>query len=82
MDRRRSMVEGDWQEGRSNDFTGVALADPVPTPAELEAIAIDPVHTVAGGGTPAAPGTRAHVHAQIAVQGLAALGLHAAPTKV
>eukprot|EP00965_Chrysotila_dentata_P056127 1860375-Pleurochrysis_carterae.AAC.1 len=37
---------------------------------------------MANGGAPALPGTRAHVHAQLAVLGLAELGLHAAPAKV
>eukprot|EP00965_Chrysotila_dentata_P150350 4966186-Pleurochrysis_carterae.AAC.1 len=40
------------------------------------------MHTQAGGGKPAPPTTRAHVHAQLAVLSLAELGLRAAPAKV
>eukprot|EP00965_Chrysotila_dentata_P094296 3117476-Pleurochrysis_carterae.AAC.1 len=40
------------------------------------------MHTRAGGGKPTPPTARAHVHAQLAVLGLAELGLHAAPAKV
>eukprot|EP00965_Chrysotila_dentata_P125707 4155279-Pleurochrysis_carterae.AAC.1 len=64
-----------------DDFTGVALMDEVPEPAEVAATRVDPVHTRAGGGVPAAPHTRAHVHARLAVAGLARVGLYAAPSK-
>eukprot|EP00965_Chrysotila_dentata_P080849 2668643-Pleurochrysis_carterae.AAC.1 len=40
------------------------------------------MHTTAAGGTPARATLRIYVHAQLAVQGLAKLGLHAAPAKV
>eukprot|EP00965_Chrysotila_dentata_P083297 2748173-Pleurochrysis_carterae.AAC.1 len=49
-----------------DDFTGVALDDPVTPPACVADVEIQPVHTEASGGTPAPPGTRAHVHAQLA----------------
>eukprot|EP00965_Chrysotila_dentata_P090914 3000296-Pleurochrysis_carterae.AAC.1 len=65
-----------------DDFTGVALDDVVVPPEGVDDVHIDPVHTRAGGGTPAPPGTRAHVHAQLAVLGLRELGLQAAPAKV
>eukprot|EP00965_Chrysotila_dentata_P063847 2115889-Pleurochrysis_carterae.AAC.2 len=65
-----------------DDFTGVALDDLVTPPARVRNIVIQPVHTEAGGSIPAPPGSRAHVHAQLAVLGLKELGLHAAPTKV
>eukprot|EP00965_Chrysotila_dentata_P232172 6198814-Pleurochrysis_carterae.AAC.1 len=55
-----------------DDFTCVAPADRVQTPPELEQVGIEAVHTRAGGGEPAAPGTRVYVHAQLAVAGLAA----------
>eukprot|EP00965_Chrysotila_dentata_P181278 5983903-Pleurochrysis_carterae.AAC.1 len=55
-----------------DDFTGVAPADPVRTPRGLEERVIEEVHTRAGGGEPAAVGTRVYVHAQLAVAGLAA----------
>eukprot|EP00965_Chrysotila_dentata_P111906 3701098-Pleurochrysis_carterae.AAC.1 len=65
-----------------DDFTGSALTDEVKPPTEVEHVAIDPMHTTAGGGTLTPTTTRAHVHAQLAVLGLAELGLHAAPAKV
>eukprot|EP00965_Chrysotila_dentata_P087326 2883497-Pleurochrysis_carterae.AAC.1 len=49
-----------------DDFTGAALADEVAPPPELARVIIDAVHTRAGGGEPAAPTTRAYVHAQLA----------------
>eukprot|EP00965_Chrysotila_dentata_P118148 3905073-Pleurochrysis_carterae.AAC.1 len=64
-----------------DDFAGVSLDDTVQPPACVAHIVIDLAHTSATGGTPAPPGTRAHVHAQLAVLGLAELGLHAAPAK-
>eukprot|EP00965_Chrysotila_dentata_P061156 2026161-Pleurochrysis_carterae.AAC.1 len=64
-----------------DDFTGAALADTVVPPSEVTGVAIDPMHTRAGGGEPVPPSARAHVHAQLAVLGLAELGLHAAPAK-
>ena len=45
-------------------------------------IAIDPVPTRMAGGTPAAPGTRVHVHARLAVRGLLDLCLTASASKV
>eukprot|EP00965_Chrysotila_dentata_P124163 4103504-Pleurochrysis_carterae.AAC.1 len=48
----------------------------------MAGVEIEPAHTTATGGTPAPRGTRAHTHAQLAVLGLAELGLHAAPAKV
>eukprot|EP00965_Chrysotila_dentata_P157400 5200231-Pleurochrysis_carterae.AAC.1 len=65
-----------------DDFTGVALTDTVAPPAEVMTVHIDPVHTAAGDGTPARPNSRVHVHAQLAVLGLAELSLHAAAAKV
>ena len=65
-----------------DDFCGSALNDPVTPPPSVCGVAIDPINTSAAGGTPAAPGTRVHVHAQLAVIGLAEVGLCAAPSKV
>eukprot|EP00965_Chrysotila_dentata_P059176 1963834-Pleurochrysis_carterae.AAC.1 len=65
-----------------DDFAGVSLDDIVRPPACVAQVVIDPTHTAAAGGEPAPPGSRAHVHAQLAVLGLAELGLHAAPAKV
>eukprot|EP00965_Chrysotila_dentata_P045123 1498898-Pleurochrysis_carterae.AAC.3 len=65
-----------------DDFTGVVPANPLQTPQGLEVEVIVAVHTRAGGGKPAAAGTKVYVHAQLAVAGLAAVGLHAAPAKV
>eukprot|EP00965_Chrysotila_dentata_P222990 6193319-Pleurochrysis_carterae.AAC.1 len=65
-----------------DDFSGVSMDDVVQPPAEIALIAIDPTHTMLAGGAPAPPCTRAHVHARLAVLGLAELGLHAAPAKV
>jgi len=61
---------------------GVALDDPVNTPAEVAYITIDPRHTEAARGKAAAPHTRVHVHTQLTVLGLRCLGLSAAPQKV
>eukprot|EP00965_Chrysotila_dentata_P163404 5396802-Pleurochrysis_carterae.AAC.1 len=61
----------------------MALPDAVPGAYKLRRVHIDPVqHTGAGRGEPVAAGTRAYAHAQIAVLGLAELGLHAAPARV
>ena len=65
-----------------DDFCGSALNDAVTPPPSVSGVTIDPVNTSAVGGTPAAPGTRVHVHAQLAVVGLAEVGLCAAPNKV
>ena len=65
-----------------DDFCGTALDDTVVPPASVSSVTIDPTNTSGTGGTPAAPGTRVHVHAQLAVVGLAALGLYASPGKV
>ena len=65
-----------------DDFCGTALNDPVTPPLEVRGVTIDPINTSATGGTPAAPGSRVHVHAQLTVVGLATLGLSAAPSKV
>eukprot|EP00965_Chrysotila_dentata_P199335 6179317-Pleurochrysis_carterae.AAC.1 len=48
----------------------------------VEHFYIDPRHTAAAGGRPAPPGTRAHLHAQLAALGLAEMGLYAAPAKI
>ena len=65
-----------------DDFCGTALNDPVTPPPSVRGVTIDPINTSATGGRPATPGTRVHVHAQLAVIGLAELGLNAAPSKV
>ena len=65
-----------------DDFTGVALDDEVPEPAEVAGVVLDRRSTEAGGGVFAERGTRVHVHAQLMVRALSELGLHAAPQKV
>ena len=65
-----------------DDFCGTALNDTVTPPASVRGVTIDPSNTSGTGGRPAAPGSRVHVHAQLAVVGLAELGLNAAPSKV
>eukprot|EP00965_Chrysotila_dentata_P121104 4005285-Pleurochrysis_carterae.AAC.1 len=72
--QRRSGAPGDaahlaprYLQVYIDDFSGVALTDEVEPPAELAHVVIDPVHTRAAGGEPAAPTTRAYVHAQLAV---------------
>eukprot|EP00965_Chrysotila_dentata_P211070 6186270-Pleurochrysis_carterae.AAC.1 len=64
-----------------DDFTEVALADKVEPPPEVAGVDIDPAHTRAVGGVPAARDSRAHIHAQLTVLALSELGLHAAPAK-
>eukprot|EP00965_Chrysotila_dentata_P022729 753225-Pleurochrysis_carterae.AAC.1 len=64
-----------------DEFTGVTLDDEVRPPPEVAGVDIDPAHTLAAGGVPEPRSSRAHVHAQLAVLALAALGLHAAPAK-
>ena len=58
-----------------DDLTGSALDDTVVPPAEVSGITIDPLPTIAAGGSFAPPNTRVHVHAQLAVIGLRAFGL-------
>eukprot|EP00965_Chrysotila_dentata_P095392 3153330-Pleurochrysis_carterae.AAC.1 len=70
-ERGREHAQPRYLQVYIDDFTGVALSDAVPTPAEARGTHIDPVHTRAGGGTPADAGTRAYAHAQLAVVGLA-----------
>ena len=67
-----------------DDYTGCALDDDVREPADVAHIHIsaEPTEAVGGAGSFARRGTRVHVHAQLAVLGLARLGLHAAPEKV
>ena len=65
-----------------DDFLGATLDDPVTPPPEVAHIVLAPEHTAAIGGVPSLPGTRVYVHAQLAVLGLARLGLVAAPHKV
>ena len=91
--RAVAQQRGELPEGRAqleprhlqvyiDDFCGTALNDPVMPPPSVRGVAIDPTNTSAAGGRPAAPGSRVHVHAQLAVIGLAELGLNAAPNKV
>ena len=91
--RAAAQRRGELPEGRAqreprhlqvyiDDFCGSALNDAVTPPPSVSGVTIDPVNTSAAGGTPAAPGTRVHVHAQLAVIGLAEVGLCAAPSKV
>ena len=65
-----------------DDFNGSALLDVVIPPASVEHIIIDPIPSSAHGATHAPPGTRVHVHAQLAVLGLRDVGLDAQPAKV
>lgn len=67
---------------RSQDISGAALDDPVTPPPEVQSVIIDPAHSSVDGAVPAGPGSRAHVHAQLAVVGLRDVGLSAAPGKV
>lgn len=57
-----------------DDYNGGALNDPVRTPEELQGVKLDTQATALAGGTPAEPGTRIYVHAQIALQRLRRLG--------
>ena len=65
-----------------DDFNGSALSDPVETPPAVEDIIIEPALSLANGASHAPAGTRAHVHAQLAVRGLRDFGLDAQPAKV
>ena len=65
-----------------DDLGGVALDDEVTPPASVAEVVIPPEPTTAAGGTFSPPGTRVHVHAQLAVKGMRDLGLEAAPGKV
>ena len=65
-----------------DDLAGCALDDEVVPPPEVSSVDISPDATTATGGTFAPPGTRVHVHAQLAVLGLRHVGLEASPGKV
>ena len=65
-----------------DDFNGSALLDVVIPPPSVAHIIIDPIPSSAHGATHAPPGTRVHVHAQLAVLGLRDVGLDAQPAKV
>lgn len=63
------------------DINGAALNDVVRVPWEVEHIKVDPLATEAMGGVPAAPNTRVHVHARLAIVTLRRLGLEEAASK-
>ena len=65
-----------------DDFTGAALDDVVTPPPEVVDVVVDERNVRSTGAEPAPPGTRVHVHAQLAVLALRRLGLSAAPSKV
>ena len=65
-----------------DDFNGAALLDAVITPPSVIHILIDPAPSSTNGAIHAPPGTRVHVHAQLAVRGLRDFGLDAQPAKV
>ena len=65
-----------------DDFNGSALLDVVIPPPFVADILIDPIPSSANGASHAPPGTRVHVHAQLAVYGLRVVGLDAQPAKV
>ena len=50
-------------------------------PWEVEHIKVEPLATEAMGGVPAAPNTRVHVHARLAIVTLRRLGLEEAASK-
>ena len=88
-DRAAAVRNGRLPPGRAQHgsrhlqvFIDDAFDDPVVAPPEVADIIIDPVHTEALGGRPAAPYTRVHVHACLTVLVLRQLGLWAAPHKV
>jgi hypothetical protein len=64
-----------------DDWGGAALADPVPPPTGIAAGYIDPAATVAAGGRPAGPHSRARAHAMIGISCLREAGLEAAEQK-
>ena len=64
-----------------DDWGGAALNDRVVPPAEVRGIDITPEATVVAGGRPAAPTSRARVHAQLTVAGLQRAGLEPAASK-
>ena len=64
-----------------DDFTGTAGDDPVVPPPSVAGITFDTEAISASGCTPASPGTRVFVHAQLVVLALSTIGLHAAPHK-
>ena len=65
-----------------DDLSGSTLDDEVTPPAEVAEVTIDPSQIRVEGGVAAAHASRLHVHARLAVLGLRAFGLSAAPGKV
>ena len=65
-----------------DDFNGSALLDAVAVPPSVADIFIEPAPSSTDGAIHAPPGTRVHVHAQLAVRGLRDFGLDAQPAKV
>ena len=80
--QKRVDVQPRYVQVYIDDVTGCAGEDIVIPPAELADMTLDPLPTTAVGGVFTARDTRLYVHAQLAVKGMADVGLCAAPDKV